>query len=106
VLNFILNAVEATRIVDNPWREVVISTAKDSNGVMVAVRDTGVGLDADSVDHLFQPFYTTKASGMGMGLSICRSIIEAHGGCVGAARNADAGATFQFTLPVQHVREP
>jgi signal transduction histidine kinase len=85
---------------------VVISTAKDSNGAIVAVRDTGVGLDADSADRLFQPFHTTKASGMGMGLSICRSIIEAHGGRVGAARNDDAGATFQFTLPVQQEREP
>jgi PAS domain S-box-containing protein len=106
VLNFILNAVEATSIVDRHRRDVVISTAKDSNGVVVAVRDTGVGLDVDSTDHLFQPFYTTKPSGMGMGLSICRSIIEAHGGCVRAARNADAGATFQFTLPVQQEKEP
>jgi C4-dicarboxylate-specific signal transduction histidine kinase len=106
VLNFILNAVEATSGVDPYRRNVVISTAKDSNGAIVAVRDSGVGLDTDSADHLFQPFYTTKASGRGMGLSICRSIIEAHGGRVVAARNVDAGATFQFTLPVQQAREP
>jgi PAS domain S-box-containing protein len=106
VLNLILNAVEATRSVDEHRRNVVISSAKDSSGVIVAVRDTGIGLDADSADHLFQPFYTTKASGMGMGLSICHSIIEAHGGSVRAARNSDEGATFQFTLPAQQVGQP
>jgi len=106
VLNFILNAIEATSGVDEYRRNVVISTAKDSNDAIVAVRDSGVGIDADSADHLFQPFYTTKPSGMGMGLSICRSIIEAHGGRVMAARNVDAGATFQFTLPEQQAREP
>jgi PAS domain S-box-containing protein len=106
VLNFILNAIEATRGVDKYRRNVVISSGKNSNDVVVAVRDTGVGLDADSAERLFQPFYTTKASGMGMGLSICRSIIEAHGGRVRAARNADAGATFQFTLPAQQASEP
>jgi len=106
VLNFILNAVEATSGVDPYRRNVVISTTKDSSGAIVAVRDSGVGLDTDSADHLFQPFYTTKASGMGMGLSICRSIVEAHGGRVAASRNVDAGATFQFTLPAQRAREP
>jgi two-component system sensor kinase FixL len=105
VLNFILNAVEATSGVDRYSRHVVVSSTKDSNGVIVAVRDTGVGLDPDSIDRVFQPFYTTKTSGMGMGLSICRSIIEAHGGRVRAARNDDAGATFQFTLPTQQASE-
>jgi PAS domain S-box-containing protein len=99
VLNFILNAIEAMSGVDKYSRNVVVSTAKDSDGIIVAVRDTGVGIDADNADRLFQPFYTTKASGMGMGLSICRSIVEAHGGRVRATRNADAGATFEFTLP-------
>ena len=106
VLNFILNAVDATSGLDPYRRNVVISTAKDSSGAIVAVRDSGVGLDTGSADHLFQPFYTTKASGMGMGLSICRSIVEAHGGRVVASRNVDAGATFQFTLPAQQAREP
>jgi C4-dicarboxylate-specific signal transduction histidine kinase len=105
VLNFILNAVEATSGVDPYHRNMVISTAQDSNGAIVAVRDTGVGFDADTADHLFQPFYTTKASGMGMGLSIGRSIIEAHGGRVMSGRNVDAGATFYFTLPVQQETE-
>jgi signal transduction histidine kinase len=67
--------------------------------VVVAVADTGVGIEAKSMDKLFRAFFTTKPSGMGMGLSICRSIIEAHGGQVLAANNPGPGATFQFTLP-------
>jgi signal transduction histidine kinase len=63
------------------------------------VRDSGPGLDAARVEHLFDAFYTTKSSGMGMGLSICRSIIEAHGGRIWAIANPSRGATFQFTLP-------
>jgi signal transduction histidine kinase len=85
---------------------VVVSTTEDSSSIVVTVRDTGVGIEAGRADELFKPFYTTKASGMGMGLSICRSIVEAHGGRVAASRNVDAGATFQFTLPAQRAREP
>lgn len=99
LLNFILNAVDATSGLDADRRKVVVSTASDANGIVVAVRDRGVGIEADRADELFKPFYTTKASGMGMGLSICRSIVEAHGGEARATRNADVGATFQFTLP-------
>ena len=72
-----------------------------SNGALVAVRDSGLGLDPASLEHLFDAFYTTKSSGMGMGLSICRSIIEAHGGRIWAEANVPQGATFQFTLPWQ-----
>ena len=67
--------------------------------MLVAVRDSGSGLDPKGLDRLFDAFYTTKPSGMGMGLSICRSIIEAHGGRLSAANNAGPGARFQFTLP-------
>jgi signal transduction histidine kinase len=67
--------------------------------VLVAVEDSGVGIAPENVDRLFNSFYTTKPSGMGMGLSICRSIIEAHGGKLWAASNSGPGATFQFTLP-------
>ena len=100
VLNLILNAVEAISGVSKGPRELLIGTEKaDSNGVRVAVRDSGIGLESQSLDRLFGPFYTTKPDGMGMGLSICRSIVEAHGGQVRASRNVGPGATFQFTLP-------
>jgi signal transduction histidine kinase len=70
----------------------------------VVVRDSGPGLDLKSIDRVFEAFYTTKPSGMGMGLSICRSIIEAHGGQVSAANNPGPGATFQFILPSSEAR--
>jgi C4-dicarboxylate-specific signal transduction histidine kinase len=100
VLNLIMNAVEAMADVSNGSRDLLIRTAGDiSNGVLVTVRDSGPGLTPESLERLFDPFYTTKPGGMGMGLSICRSIIEAHGGRVWAAATAPRGASFQFTLP-------
>jgi signal transduction histidine kinase len=100
VLNLIMNAVEAMADVSNGSRDLLISTAGDiSNGVLVTVRDSGPGLTPESLERLFDPFYTTKPGGMGMGLSICRSIIEAHGGRVWAAATVPRGASFQFTLP-------
>jgi NO-binding membrane sensor protein with MHYT domain len=101
VLNLIVNAVEAMSAVSEESRKLLIGTGKDaSSGVLVAVQDSGPGLNPESFDHLFDPFYTTKAGGMGMGLSICRSIVEAHGGRVWASRTAGSGVTVQFTLPV------
>src|SRR5262245_33588457 len=81
MLNLIVNAVEATSGVSEGSRELLISTRKvETGGVRVAVRDTGPGLTPAALEHLFEPFYTTKPNGLGLGLSICRSIIEAHGG--------------------------
>ena len=95
-----VNAVEAMSGPDEGSRELLISTEQDgANGVRVAVRDWGPGLKPESLDQLFDAFYTTKPDGMGMGLSICRSIIEAHGGRVWAAPNPPRGAAFRFTLP-------
>jgi PAS domain S-box-containing protein len=102
MLNLILNAVEAMSGSREGSRELLISTEEDgANGVRVAVRDWGPGVKPVSLNRLFDAFYTTKPDGMGMGLSICRSIIEAHGGRVWAAPNAPQGAVFQFTLPQQ-----
>jgi signal transduction histidine kinase len=80
-------------------RELLISTEQDERGVLVAVRDSGPGIDATHLEHVFEAFYTTKSSGMGMGLSVCRSIIDAHGGRLWAEANKPRGAAFQFTLP-------
>jgi len=77
---------------------VVRSQLDDSSQVLVAVEDSGVGIDPENANKLFNAFFTTKPSGMGMGLSICRSIIENHGGRLWASRNAGPGATFQFAL--------
>jgi C4-dicarboxylate-specific signal transduction histidine kinase len=107
ILNLIVNAVEAMSDADEGARELLISTGQDaSNAVLVAVRDSGSGLDLQEVDRLFEAFYTTKPSGMGMGLSICRSIIEAHGGRVWATANVPQGAAFTFTLPVGEAARP
>ena len=100
VLNLIMNAVEAMTGVDEGARELLISTGKnDSKGVVVSLQDSGPGLDPRSADQIFEAFYTTKSAGMGMGLAICRSIIEAHGGRMWAGANEPRGAVFQFTLP-------
>ena len=99
VLNLILNAVEAMGSVEAEPRELLISTEQDHTGVLVAVRDSGPGIDPDHLERVFDAFYTTKSSGMGMGLSICRSIIDAHGGRLWAEANEPRGAIFQFTLP-------
>jgi len=102
LLNLIINAVEAMSAVNEGPRELLISSASNAgDSVLVAVRDSGPGLTLESLDRLFQAFHTTKADGMGMGLSICRSIVEAHGGRVWATANAPRGAIFQFTLPAR-----
>jgi signal transduction histidine kinase len=95
-----VNAVEAMSDVGGGARELLLSTRKaESNGVLVRVRDSGPGLPTATLDRLFETFYTTKPGGLGMGLSICRSIIEAHGGRLWASANVPRGATFEFTLP-------
>jgi PAS domain S-box-containing protein len=102
ILNLIMNAVEAMSDADGGPRELLISTAADkSNGVRVEMRDSGPGLSQESLTCLFDPFYSTKPGGMGMGLSICRSIIEEHGGRIWATANVPRGAVFQFILPAR-----
>jgi PAS domain S-box-containing protein len=100
VLNLVLNAVEAMGSLEAGARELSISSEQDrTDGVLVAVRDSGSGIDPTHLEHVFKAFYTTKSSGTGMGLSICRSIIDAHGGRLWAEANEPRGAVFQFTLP-------
>jgi PAS domain S-box-containing protein len=100
ILNLIINAVEAMSGAGEGSRELLISTGKaESDAVLVAVRDSGPVLAPASLERLFEAFYTTKPGGLGMGLSICRSIIEAHGGRLWATANVPQGAVFQFTVP-------
>src|SRR3979409_821889 len=100
MLNLVINAVEAMSGVSERSRELMIGSGKDaSNGVLVTVRDSGPGLNPERLNHLFDAFYTTKPGGMGMGLSICRSIIEAHGGRVWATANVPQGAVVKVPLP-------
>jgi PAS domain S-box-containing protein len=100
MLNLIVNAVEAMSQMSDGHRELLISTGIEAGDVLVAVRDTGPGLPEGAIEQAFDAFYTTKSSGLGMGLSICRSIIEAHGGRLWATANAPKGAVFQFTVPI------
>ena len=99
VLNLLLNAVEAMSSVEEAPRELLISTRQDHKGVLVAVHDSGPGIDPEQLDRIFNSFSTTKPSGTGMGLSICRSIIGAHGAGYGQRRMSLRGTTFQFTVP-------
>jgi C4-dicarboxylate-specific signal transduction histidine kinase len=100
VLNLIMNAVEAMSGVRDRRREIVITTGSGEAGeVLVAVQDSGVGLDPEEQDKIFDAFYTTKRTGMGMGLAISRSIVEHHGGRLWAEPNDGPGATFLFTIP-------
>jgi C4-dicarboxylate-specific signal transduction histidine kinase len=101
VLNLILNAVEAMSSVEPGPRELLISTEQDDTNVRVAVRDSGPGVDPSHLERVFEAFYTTKSSGVGMGLSICRCIIDDHGGRLWAEVNEPRGAAFQFTLPAR-----
>ena len=100
ILNLITNAIAAMISVEDRPRELRIETASDGGTVQVSVQDTGVGLGHEDVEQLFRPFFTTKRGGIGMGLSISRSIIEAHGGRLWAASRSGRGAVFQFSLPI------
>jgi PAS domain S-box-containing protein len=99
LINFVMNGIEAMDSVDRRRELVIRSRPHEADYVLVAVQDAGVGIDSSKMDELFTAFFTTKPGGMGMGLSISRSIIEAHGGRIWATPNPDHGATFQFALP-------
>jgi signal transduction histidine kinase len=104
-LNLLLNAMEAMAECALHGRTLTVRTEHtDAQTVHVSVRDAGTGLRQETLVQVFQPFYTTKPSGMGMGLAISKSIIEAHGGLIWVTNNATAGATFHFSLPVADMR--
>jgi signal transduction histidine kinase len=100
ILNLIMNGIEAMSAVTDRAKVLTISSEPvESGGVLVAVKDTGMGIDPATADRIFESLFTTKPNGMGMGLSICRSMINAHGGRFWASPNTPHGAIFQFTLP-------
>jgi signal transduction histidine kinase len=101
ILNLVMNGVEAmASVADRPRELLIYSHRHESDKVLVAVQDSGIGIDSQNLEKIFDTFYTTKPQGMGMGLAISRSIIENHGGRLWAVPNDGAGATFQFTLDV------
>jgi PAS domain S-box-containing protein len=103
ILNLVINGIEAMQPVTDRRRELVIRTHQDEAGqILIEIRDCGTGLAAGNASRLFEAFFTTKSDGMGMGLSICRSIVESHGGRLSASSHAGPGATFQFVLPRYH----
>jgi len=99
ILNLIINACEALTAADDEFRKLSISTAREMDGVALTVRDTGVGIDPQQIETVFEAFHTTKPGGMGMGLAVSRSIIEGHGGRLWAEPNEPHGAIFKFTIP-------
>ena len=106
VLNLVMNAIEAMSSVGDRARELVITTRNiDPDQVQVTVEDSGTGLDPNTMTKIFEPFYTTKPGGMGMGLSISRSILQAHGGRLWATAKDGPGTIFHFTLPKYHEEE-
>ena len=98
VMNLILNGIEAMRTVEDRQRDLVIRTQSEGDEIRVAVQDSGIGFDPMSVERIFDAFHTTKTGGLGMGLSISRSIVESHGGRLWASTNQGPGVTFQFSL--------
>jgi C4-dicarboxylate-specific signal transduction histidine kinase len=99
ILNLIINACEALTAADDEFRKLSISTAREMDGVALTVRDTGVGIDPQQIETVFEAFHTTKPGGMGMGLAVSRSIIEGHGGRLWAEPNEPRGAIFKFSIP-------
>jgi signal transduction histidine kinase len=96
-----MNGIEAMEPVTDRPRELMVRSGQDeTHQVLLSVTDRGIGISAENANRLFNAFFTTKSSGLGMGLSICRSIVEAHGGRMSASSNEGPGATFQFVLPL------
>ena len=107
IMNLVINSIQAMApVIDRPRELLIRSRRNDADQVLLEVKDSGIGIDPENADRLFSAFFTTKPDGMGIGLSICRSIIEAHGGRIWASANTGPGATLQFTLPVSAETAP
>jgi signal transduction histidine kinase len=107
ILNLVINGIEAMNGAGEGPRELLVKTATaDADGILISVHDLGPGLDPMNAERIFESFFTTKPGGLGMGLSICRSIIEAHGGQLWATASVPRGAVFQFTVPAGSDRHP
>jgi C4-dicarboxylate-specific signal transduction histidine kinase len=102
IINLVMNGMEAMAAVADRPRDLLIRSRQEADQVLVAVKDSGVGIAPENVDQLFSSFFTTKSNGMGMGLTISRTIIEAHGGRLWATPNVPQGAVFQFSLPTRN----
>ena len=100
LLNLIMNGVEAMSGVAGRTRELTVLSTVEAGAVLVSIKDTGTGLDPSVAERVFQPFFTTKSDGLGMGLSICRSIVETHGGRLWVSPRASHGADVRFTVPL------
>jgi two-component system sensor kinase FixL len=99
LLNLVVNACDAMAGVNAKERRLLVCTESDGRGVRVCVADQGCGIPTERIERIFQPFFTTKEIGMGLGLAVCRTIVSAHDGELSAINNPGRGATFQFTLP-------
>jgi C4-dicarboxylate-specific signal transduction histidine kinase len=107
ILNLVLNAIDAMKAIDDRPRHLIVATASEEAGwLRLSVADCGVGINFDRAEELFNAFYTTKSHGMGLGLSVSRSIIESHGGRLWATANQGPGATFSFSIPCRLERLP
>jgi two-component system sensor kinase FixL len=106
VLNLVMNALDAVQELQPSRRRVTLRTVQWDGAAAVEVRDRGAGIPDDELSRIFEPFYTTKREGLGLGLSICRAIVGAHGGTVDAKRNPDVGMTFAASLPVWRAAGP
>jgi PAS domain S-box-containing protein len=100
LLNLVVNAMDSIELADAPERKITVSASESDSHLEIVVRDTGPGIDPEELEHIFEPFHTTKAHGMGMGLPVCRTIIEAHRGQLNATSHARGGAEFRVRLPI------
>jgi two-component system, LuxR family, sensor kinase FixL len=100
IVNLTVNALQAMRPVDERKRRLTVTAQEEDGFVVVGIGDSGPGIDPEHLSHLFESFFTTKEGGLGIGLAICRSIVEAHGGRISASNQEGGGALFKFHLPV------